>query len=268
MSPRGQPGSRGWEAGAPAAWEAFPAAEPLPSAGGAASSELSCSGQSWIPACELAPSPPASIALLLQLWLGPGTPSPLAPLPKGDLRLPQHSWVTREKNLSSLNRPFIASVSPSGQLGRREANALKLLGEVLGDLGLQGSGETFKERGQRVCGAGTARPRRERPVRGAPTGVWSSALGVCAGAWPGRRPAGRAGARPRQPRQKGLIVGAREGCWASKQQWASQLRGCNVGGQRNLAGQRPRAAWDGGGAHSWRGSWMSRCSASWLTASP
>lgn len=70
----GQLGSREWEAGALAAWEAFPAAEPLPTAGAAASSELSCSGQSWIPAFERAPSPPVSSTLLLQLWLGPSTP--------------------------------------------------------------------------------------------------------------------------------------------------------------------------------------------------
>lgn len=81
MSPWGNPprawgqlGSKGWEEGAPAAWEAFPAAEPLPTAGSAASSELSCSGQSWIPAFELVPSLPGSITLLRQLWLGPSTP--------------------------------------------------------------------------------------------------------------------------------------------------------------------------------------------------
>lgn len=61
LSAWGQLGSRGWEAGAPAAWEAVPAAEPLPVAGVAASSELSCSGQSWIPALEPALSPPVSI---------------------------------------------------------------------------------------------------------------------------------------------------------------------------------------------------------------
>lgn len=38
------------ETGAPAAWEAFPAAEPLPTAGAAASSELNCSGRARIPA--------------------------------------------------------------------------------------------------------------------------------------------------------------------------------------------------------------------------
>lgn len=40
---------------------------------------------------------------------------------------------------------------------------------------------------------------------------------VGAGAWAGRRPAGRTGARLRQLGQKGLIVGAQEGCNVSKQ---------------------------------------------------
>lgn len=51
----GSAGEQGVEAGAPAAWEAFPAAEPLPTVGAAASSELNCSGQARIPASELAP---------------------------------------------------------------------------------------------------------------------------------------------------------------------------------------------------------------------
>lgn len=69
---------------------------------------------------------------------------------------------------------------------------------------------------------------------------WGLVFRVGAGAWAGWRPAGRTGARLRQLGQKGLIVGDREGCSASKQQWASQLKGRKVGGQ-----QEP----------SWSGTW-------------
>lgn len=62
----------------------------------------------------------------------------------------------------------------------------------------------------------------------------SQGFGVQGRCWGlvGRRPAGRAGARLRQPGQKALIVGAWKGCRASKQRWASQLMGYNIGGQQ------------------------------------
>lgn len=63
----GQLESRGWGAETLAAWEAFPAAEPLPEVGVAASSELNCSGQSWIPALEVAPPRQCASPPLLQV---------------------------------------------------------------------------------------------------------------------------------------------------------------------------------------------------------
>lgn len=86
-----------------------------------------------------------------------------------------------------------------------------------------------------MCQMGSAHPR----------GSWKEAGEICqgcpyrgvvfrisAGAWAGRRLADRAGARLRQLGQKGLIVGAREGCRSSKQRWASQLMGYNIEGQQ------------------------------------
>ena len=95
------------------------------------------------------------------------------------------------------------------------------MGKVHGHLGLQGScEETSQEMGQRHSWDGDCPPLRQlgrggRSARGAlPRGL---VFRVGAGAWAGRRLAGRTGARLRQLGQKGLIVGAREGCGASKQ---------------------------------------------------
>lgn len=65
-------------------------------------------------------------------------------------------------------------------------------------------------------------------------GVWCLGFGARGLCWEGRRLAGRAGARLRQPGQKGLIVGAREGCLLLRSSGHSWLMRHNIGGQQEL----------------------------------
>lgn len=188
-----------------AAWEAFPAAEPLPKAGVAASSELSCSSQSWIPACERAPSPHCDQTLYLSLE--PSSPCPYNQPFTGDLGFCQHSicWEVR-LSMSIQRNPspcfnaalFDASVSLNGQLRRERELSLRLVWSSIMELWETGpSPSVHPKAAGMTC------------MWGSFVGVWN--LGSLLGLGLSRMLAGRAGARPhhRGERKASLLMLAR-----------------------------------------------------------
>lgn len=170
--------------------------------GPTASSELSCSGQSWIPAFELVlPAQGASPSSSSSGW-DPAPPTS-APFPRVTPWLPQQSshqegWVLGGQKNSPLKQALQSLHFGRRKLGSREPYALQLMWEVHGHLGLQGScEETLSGDGSKHSVDGDCPPLRPLNEAGVCEGCapWSLVFRVGAGAWAGPE-AGLAGLVP------------------------------------------------------------------------